>query len=144
MAYAVQCMRFVKRFFPENSRHFSGMRWVSIGLRTLHLVGVVGMGGAFLQHIPPSVWLPYLWVTIISGVAMLLLEIWCSGVFIFQLRGIAILVKLLLLASLYYLNIGAYVMVAVVVISGIISHAPGKIRYFILFKRVPFKTESIT
>ena len=121
--------------FPENSRNFPGLRWVNVSLRTLHLIGVAGIGGAFLYRVPFVEWVPYMWITILSGAVMLLLEIWCNGAFLIQLRGIAMLVKLLLLAGSLYLDRGMYVMILVIVISGIISHAPAKVRYFMLLKR---------
>ena len=145
MVFTIKGMSVTKSIFPANSRNFAGMRWVSIGLRTLHLVGIAGIGGAFLQQTPiPDVATPYLWITLVSGVAMLALEIWCNGIFLIQLRGMAILVKLLLLALLLYLNIGVYVLITVIVISGIISHAPAKVRYFKLFKRIPLSNESLS
>jgi len=141
-------MSVAKYLFPQHNRRFQGMRWVSIGLRTLHLIGIAGIGGTLLQHTPTSiptlVFMPYLWLTIFSGASMMLLEIWCNGIFLIQLRGIAMLIKILLLASIFYLDEGAYMMIAVIVISGIISHAPGDIRYFRLFKRFPSTTESLS
>ena len=45
--------------FPRDSRSFSGKRWVNIALRTIHLIGVAGLGGGFLYQSPSEVWLPY-------------------------------------------------------------------------------------
>jgi hypothetical protein len=74
---------------------------------------------------------------------MFFLEIWCNGIFLIQLRGIAMVVKLLLLAGSLYLNKDPYVMILVILISGIISHAPGKVRYYIVFKQFQLNTELV-
>ena len=66
-------------------------------LRSLHLVGVGGCGGAFLYEGPREIRLPFLMLTVVSGLVMVLLEIWSSGYWIIELRGIAIIAKLLLL-----------------------------------------------
>jgi len=121
----------IAHLFPAQGRHFPGQRWVTITLRSLHLLGVAGLGGAFLYRAPESAWAPYLWLAVASGGAMAALQVWTNGVWLIQVRGLAIMFKLGLLA------LGAWagvwrpgVLVAVIAISGVISHAPGNVRYF--------------
>ncbi|RKZ35053.1 MAG: hypothetical protein DRQ37_07060 [Gammaproteobacteria bacterium] len=120
-------------FFPERNRGFRGKRWVNISLRTLHLLGTAGIGGAFLYQAPTEAWMPYLWLLLVSGIGMLCLEVWSNGIWLLQMRGVAVLVKIILLASLLVIDgIDAMVLVLVIVISGVVSHAPARIRYFSL------------
>ena len=120
--------------FPASSRFFPGQRWVNICLRTLHLVGLSGTGYAFLGPGPEPGWRNFLMLTIISGISMMLISIWSNGIWLLQLRGQIILFKLLLLSliltqPLYH----AQLFITVIVLSGIISHAPGNTRYYSVF-----------
>ena len=105
-------------------------RWMGISLRTLHLIGVAGMGGAFLYQAPYTAWKPYLVLLIVSGSGMLFLDVWFNVRCLLQVRGIATIVKISILAMSFYVGMEAYILIAVIVISGVISHAPGKVRYF--------------
>lgn len=127
--------------FPAQSRTFKGKRWINIGLRTLHLVGVIGFGGAFLYDLPAELWYSYYLLTLYSGIGMLSLYLWSNAVFIIQLRGIAIAIKLIIF---YFIEQGspyAPIMLMVIIgISGFFAHAPGKIRYYSLYHRKEVKT----
>ncbi|MCZ6633401.1 MAG: hypothetical protein O7G87_08350, partial [bacterium] len=51
-----------------------------------------------------------------------------------QLRGLVILFKMVLLSCvLAFEGYEAYILVIIVVLSGLISHAPGDVRYFSIF-----------
>jgi hypothetical protein len=123
-------MSLYRLFFPPASREFFGKRWLNIALRTLHIVGMIGLGG-YLFAVEESAWLPYLLLTLITGVGLMLLYIVSNGIFFIQLRGIAILLKLVLLALIPLTDISAVgLLIAVIIISAVIAHAPGDIRYF--------------
>ncbi|MGD8708979.1 MAG: hypothetical protein PVF40_01215 [Ectothiorhodospiraceae bacterium] len=118
-------------FFPPASRRLPAQRWLKITLRTLHLLGTAGVGGAFLYGAAESAWMPYLWLVIASGAGMLALEVWSNGIWLIQVRGLAIGLKLVLLAAIAWADAPALpLFVAVIAISGVISHAPGDVRYF--------------
>lgn len=118
--------------FPRRMRELPGGRWTRIGLRTLHLIGVAGLGGAYLYPIDPALWQPYLLLTLFSGVALLLSEVWSHGIWLIQLRGLFIAVKCVLLGMGLLLPTAAspWVLIAAVALSGIIAHAPGRFRYY--------------
>ncbi|WP_457668723.1 hypothetical protein [Thiolapillus sp.] len=120
--------------FPASSRFFPGQRWVNISLRTLHLIGLSGTGYGFLGNGANFNWRVFLLLTILSGSAMMLISIWSNGIWLLQLRGQVIMVKLALLGlilvqPLYH----AELFITVIVLSGLISHAPGNTRYYSLF-----------
>ena len=127
-------MDLYRLFFPRESRTFPGKRWTRILFRTAHLVGTAGVGGGFLYQSPKESWFPYLILTVISGFGILFLEVWTNGIWILQLRGMAVLLKLVLLSGLHFFQEGAaWLLVAAIVLSGLISHAPSDVRYFSVF-----------
>jgi hypothetical protein len=103
-------------------------------LRTLHLIGVAGVGGAFLYQVPYTAWKPYFLLLIVSGAGMLVLDIWSNVRCLIQVRGIATIVKIAILTISFYVGIEEYMLITVIVIAGVISHAPGKVRYLPLVK----------
>lgn len=120
--------------FPAGSRHFPGQRWANITLRSLHLLGIAGVGGGYLFALPLAVWAPYLWLAVASGASLALIQVWSNGIWLIQIRGLAILLKLALLAAAAWGGAPRpAVLVAVIAISGVIAHAPGNLRYFSLW-----------
>lgn len=117
---------------PQQKRHLPGKRWVSILLRSLHLVGIAGLAGAYLFDQPESVWFPYLVIGVGSGVLMVAKELYVDSIWLYQLRGQLVLFKLLLLAAgiYWFAQPQAWIYILVILISGVISHAPGKVRYY--------------
>ena len=113
---------------PE-PRLFPGQRWVNILLRTLHLVGFAGVGGGFLFGLDEALWLPWWSLTLASGVGLTLLYLYTDLRWLLQLKGLAVIVKLLLLGTAtLHPAWRAELFVAVVVISGVVAHAPGRVR----------------
>ena len=105
-------------------------------MRTLHLIGVAGLGGGFLYASVGETWRYFFDLTLASGVGLTLISIWNNGIWLVQLRGLAILLKLLLLALLPLLpELRIPLFLAVLTVSGIISHAPASVRYYSLFHR---------
>jgi hypothetical protein len=125
-----------KYLFPLESRTFKGKRWFDIGLRTLHLIGLLGVAGGVLFNAEQSIteqaiWFSYFLISIISGLAMVLLSLWSNGKWLLQNRGLAIILKIILLAFIpFFHNYDMQIMVVIVIISGISSHAPAKFRYY--------------
>lgn len=109
-------------------------RWFNIGLRTLHLIGIMGLGGAILFDPNLANWSNYQILALGTGVGLLIIEMWRSKYFICELRGIAITTKLILLAlTYYYPDYTEELFWAVITIAGVFSHVPGKIRHHSIF-----------
>jgi len=119
--------------FPLQSRSFRGQRWVNILLRTAHLVGIAGVAGGALFQLPIELWLNYLYITVLSGCTMVIIEIWTNGIWLIQLRGLATLLKLAILSLALSADLQAYMIFSAIILSGIFSHAPGKVRYYSIF-----------
>lgn len=123
--------------FPEKKRHIPAKRILSLALRTLHLIGIAGLAGAFLFALPASQWQEYLWLTLASGGLMVVKEIYTDGIWLVQLRGQVILAKILILGlAWFYLQVlDSWIYLLCIVLSGIIAHGPGKLRYYSIWHR---------
>jgi len=124
-------MKFNKTLFPEKSRTFKNNRWVKITLRTFHLIGIAGIGAGAFFHVAPDQWQSFLILTSLTGILFILLEVWSNGIWLIQIRGVVLYLKIMLLLSIPILP--AYesiILIIVIVLASIISHAPGDVRYF--------------
>ena len=131
-------MSLYRAIFPRENRTFPGKRWVETGMRTVHLIGTAGIGGGFLWGADPAHWMPFLWLTVLSGLGMAVLQVWGNGVWLVQTRGLTVLLKLVLLLVLMVTQPRADLFILVIVISGVVSHAPASLRYYspLLLRRV--------
>lgn len=124
-------MTLPRLLFPQEERKIPGQRWLLILFRSFHLVGICGMAGGFLFTVEPSQWHPFLAMTTVSGCFLCLIHMAGSFSWLLRLKGQVIVAKILLLALLPYLpDWRAEIFVVVIVISGIIAHAPGNVRAF--------------
>lgn len=121
--------RLGQTLFPAEPRYFPGERWLNIALRSAHLVGVAGIGGGFLLDIDPAAWEGYWYLTLVSGVVLVGLYLWATFAWLFEFKGLVIVIKTLLLGgALAFPMVRAEVFVLVVVLSGLIAHAPARVR----------------
>ena len=121
-------------FFPPAKRLFPGQRWVKIALRTFHLIGMCGLGGGLFLPFPPSLLTPSMTLLVATGTAMVAVELWSNGVWLIQVRGLAIMMKIVLLMLIFVTKEWAEpLLLSIIVLSGVISHAPGDVRYYSLF-----------
>ncbi len=129
-------MSLYRVFFPVESRSFPGKRWLNVIFRSLHLCGIgVYTGGVFFG-IATDLTMPSYIVTAISGLAIMGMDLFNNGKWIFQNRGFFIIVKLVLLGLLPH--IGEYHkwgLLVMIVFSSVISHATADFRYYSLFHR---------
>lgn len=109
-------------------------RWIKICLRTLHLVSVAGVGGGIIFGIEKDLWVNYWWLALLSGGLMMLIDIISNPVWVVQVRGLVVFLKLVLLVFLGGdPSNDSLVLMVIIVMSGIISHAPGKLRYYSVY-----------
>lgn len=129
-------MPLITWLFPSRSRTVPAERALNITLRTLHLVGLGGLGAGFLYPAMDETWRLYLYLTLITGGGLSLLAIYINGIWLIQLRGQVILFKLLLLSlALYFPSLKVPLFWAVIILSGWIAHAPANTRYYSLYHR---------
>lgn len=129
-------MNLRRMLFPATSRCFSRQRGVNVALRTAHLIGIAGIGSAYLYAPVSPAWWPYFFLALLSGFGLAGLYLWSDGIWLIQLRGQVILLKLLLLLLIpLFPGLGAGLFLAVIILSGWIAHAPGDVRYYSLWHR---------
>lgn len=108
----------------------SGLRLVNVGCRTLHLVGVSALFGGVLWGVPPERLGPALWVTVASGVGLLVVEALTGAVWLWEGRGLMVLVKLGILLIVPFAGtyaVGLLSLAMVVAAAG--SHLPAGVRH---------------
>ena len=111
-------------------------RWTKISLRTLHLLAVAGVGGGVLFGLDKGLWINYWWLAMASGILMILIDWISNPVWIIQIRGLVIILKLALLLLLgFNTNWDSMLLLFIIIISAVISHAPGNVRYYSLYHR---------
>lgn len=117
--------------FPSPRREFTGQRWVRISIRTAHLVAMAFLVGGVAGGNAPLEATYAFWGTVATGVAFVALELYNTGVWLFQLKGLAVMVKVLLLAAAAAAPDSALgLLIVSIVIGGISSHMPGRYRYY--------------
>lgn len=108
----------------------SARRLLKVIVRTIHLVGIAGVFGSAMSDTTNPF---YLYLAMISGVVLMIMEIHSGLIWFVQLRGIAQLVKMLFLLVIHQRpELTMSCLIVVIVISGLMSHAPSWIRYFSL------------
>lgn len=126
----------IRLLVPDAPRRFTGQRWLNIILRSLHLVGVAGIGSGFFFDMEEPLWLPFWQLTVATGLGLMALYVWTTALWLFQLKGVVILVKLLLLwLAMFNPAWRAELFALVILLSAVIAHAPGPVRgYMVLWK----------
>lgn len=113
----------------EDFRDFRGRVVLIALLRIAHVVGVVGIGAAVLDRHPvaESGFLPLL---IVSGVAIAALDQWSNRTWLTQSSGLAVLLKVLVLAALLLAGFfGEAAFWGLLLFSVAVAHAPGRWRH---------------
>lgn len=117
-------------FFPDEPRDFPGRRGLKITLRGVHVLFAGIFTASYLFEVTPDVRTTWFLCTLVSGLAILLLDLHESAAFLLQVRGIFVMIKLTVLAVFPALGEARFaVLCALMVLSVISSHAPGSIRH---------------
>ena len=111
-------------------------RWLSVLLRGLHLVAVIGLGAALLgapaEHVGGVTRLAA--AVAASGACMFALDLWRKPRHLFEVAGVGVLAKLLLVASMTIDGAPRLLLFWLVVVwSALFSHAPATFRHARLF-----------
>jgi len=127
---------FFRLLIPEEPRNFPGERWGKITARGLHVVLAGIYLGALVFEVDAATRTPWFLATLFSGLAMLCVDLYGSGAFLLQTRGLVLGTKLVLLALLpTFGDAAVWVLAWVAFFSVISSHASSKFRYFLIWGR---------
>lgn len=107
------------------------MRALRTTLRTAHLVAFGALYGGHIYGVPAERLWPALLATVATGGAFMSLEIYRTPLWLAQLRGVATLVKIALVAAVaIFWNVRVWLLTAAIIIAGVASHMPGRYRYY--------------
>lgn len=117
--------------FPDPPRRIPYERGISVALRTAHLAtsGLLLGGHAF--DVAPHRLIPFLYLTIASGVGLALLELYSSCRWIYLGKGILVMLKVaLLIAAGVWWDQRVVFLLLVVFVGSVGSHMPARFRYY--------------
>ncbi len=121
---------------PPEPRYYLGQRWVKMIARAAHVVLAGVYLGALVFQVEPAIRWPWFRAAMLSGLLMVCLDLYESGGFLLQLRGLVTGVKLVLLAFVPSLGAaGVWVVAFVALCSVVSSHASSGFRYFLIWGR---------
>ena len=121
---------------PQQRPPLTLPRALNIGFRTVHLgVGGVLIGGHVFD-IAPERLLVWLYLTIVTGAVLVVLEARPRWRWLHENRGVMTIAKLLLLLLIPWLwPYRAWLLAAVIVLASVGSHMPARFRYYSLLYR---------
>jgi len=115
----------------DHVRDFPGRRGFNLGLRSLHLVGIVLLGAALLGAGDIALGT---WLTLLSGAGMFAGDAWTNPGHVREVAGCGVLLKLVLVALMAFVPALALpIFWIILVLSTLLSHAPGALRQKRLF-----------
>jgi len=122
--------RWISFLFPEPERSLPGERWIRIVVRTAHLASVATYLGGSVYGVEPQRLQPAWVLAVCTGVLFALLEAHGTLDWLFEVRGLATLLKIGLLLLVPALP-GARpaLLYAVLAIGVVSSHMPARLRY---------------
>jgi hypothetical protein len=107
---------------------FPGHRWLGVALRTLHLVGVVLVGGGLLGA--GAAFVSGVALMLVSGIALFALDLWRRPDLWKEVAGVFVAVKLAVVAAMPLLpELAVALFWLVLVTSAAVAHAPRVFRH---------------
>ena len=123
-------------------RPLPGVRAIRTSLRTTHLLAFGSLYGGHIYGIEPSRLVPALLATLATGGVLMALEMYRTPLWLGQVRGVATLVKIALVAAVAgYWGHRVWLLTIAAIIGGVVSHMPGRYRYYSLIHGRPIGTE---
>ena len=119
-----------------------GGRALRTGLRTVHVLAFATLYGGHVYNLPPERLLWGLVATVATGTAFLAFEIYSAPVYLVEMRGLATVVKLALVAAVAVFWEARVALLSIAIVIGVVaSHMPGRYRYFSLLHGRVVETE---
>lgn len=120
--------------FPDPPRHLPADRWWRVALRTVHIVAMALLLGGIAYGVAEPRLHGAILATLLSGVALALLDAWKSLAIYGQGSGLAVLLKLILLGcgNVWPRHRLAWYLAATAIAS-IGAHMPGRWRHAVVW-----------
>ncbi|MBI1737312.1 MAG: hypothetical protein HYR51_19235 [Candidatus Rokubacteria bacterium] len=121
---------------PEPPRRIPAHRLLGVALRTAHLLTIGAVLGGHVFDVDPTRIVPFLVLAIVSGAALMALELASTCAWLFMGKGVAVVLKLgLLLAVPLFWEHRVALLVAVTVVAGVGSHMSSRFRHYSFLTR---------
>lgn len=128
--------RLIAILAPDEPRDFAGHRALKLALRAGHVLSASVYAAGHILDAGKAGHDEWLAAALISGLLILLLDLYESGAFLLQLRGLFLVAKLALLAGLHLADVeSGWALGALVFASVVSSHAPGSVRHYLVWGR---------
>lgn len=122
--------------FPSVPRDFPYRRGVRTALRTAHILTAGTLLAGYIFDQPTAELEPWLLGTVLSGVLLMATDLHASLAVLCELRGLAVLMKLVLLALVPVLwDARVPLLIAALIIGAVGSHMPSEYRHKVLLFR---------
>ena len=119
--------------FPESPRKTPYGRAWNIGFRTAHILVTGILVGGHVFAVPAIRLHGWLYVSVATGAALVFLEAFPHARWLYQGRGVAVQIKLLLLCLIPWCwDQRVAILVIVTVLASVGSHMPARFRYYSL------------
>jgi hypothetical protein len=122
---------------PE-AASFDWRRWLRIASRSSHLLCIAVLVGGHFFAAPADRLGPWLYAVIGTGAVLWATDLGQGWQYLREVRAVTVMVKLALVASVAWLwDWRVPILFAVVLLSGVVSHMPGRYRYYALGRGAP-------
>jgi len=122
--------------FPDPRRRLPHSRWWNIGARTVHLAATGILLGGHVFGADTGTLMPLLWVAMVSGAAMVAIELYPTAHWTHQVCALFVYGKLGVLCLVPFLwNQRVPLLLAVVVLASVGAHAPRRVRHYSVWYR---------
>ena len=122
--------------FPDPRRRLPHSRWWNIGARTVHLAATGVLLGGHVFGADPGALMPLLWVAIVSGAAMIAIEVYPTAHWAHQVCALFVGAKLGVLCLVPFLwEQRVPLLLTVLVLASVGAHAPRRVRHYSLWYR---------
>ncbi len=118
---------------PSAPRTLPYNRGISITLRTLHILSSSLLLGGHAFNVPPERLVTFLYLTIVSGAGLILLELYRSCDWVYQGMGVLVILKMGLTAAAgIWWEHRVFLLCLVVILGSVGSHMPSRYRHYSL------------
>ena len=122
--------------FPDPRRRLPHSRWWNIGARTVHLAATGILLGGHVYGADAGTLMPLLWVAIVSGAAMIAIELYPTVHWAHQVCALFVYAKLGVLCLVPFLWAQRVpLLLTVLVLASVGAHAPRRVRHYSLWYR---------
>lgn len=116
-------------------RSIDWRRWFRLTCRSLHLLTTSVLVGGHFFGMPSAELRPWLYGVVATGAGLMATDLLQGVGYLREVRGVTQLGKIALVAAVALLwDFRLFILFAIVLLSGVVSHMPGRYRYYVVGK----------